>query len=214
VSIDHRVAARAPSLDDLVQAISEEARAPMAPPPVVLHLPRPHPLVRVLVLSGVSLIAVLGFLLVLLTGHVQSLVTDIRMREARLANPPLPALPADERLLDPSTFAIELAAHPAHRPRLFAARARALAVSGRPAEALAAFADAQRLNETPLDAPDQVVVAEALLATGRSEEARQVLLRLAPERLEPAMLTRTQAVLLVAESHRWHLLRARHPAIR
>jgi hypothetical protein len=212
MATDNRTAARAPSLDDLVQAISEEARAPLAPPPVVLHLPRPHPLARALVLAAVVLIVVLALLLVMLTGHVQSLMSDIRAREAMLANPPLPPLPADERLLEPSTFAIELAALPAHRARLFAARARALAANGRASEALIAYADAERLSETPLAAADQVVVAESLLATGRSDEARQVVLRLAPQRLDPPLLARSQAVLVVAESARWRMVRDRIPA--
>lgn len=172
-----------PSVAELVRAISEEAVAPAAPAPAVIQLPRPHPFARVLVLGIVGLILVLATLLVVLMRHVQDLLGDIRTREELLANPPLPPLPANERLLDAATFAIELAGQPTRHARLHAARAHALVDAGRAAEAIEGFALAARLGDAPLAPGDRVALGAALMAAGRAAEARTVLIGIDPTRL-------------------------------
>ena len=72
---------QAPTMAELVRAISEEAAFPVEPSPVVMHLPKPHPIGRLLVISTVGLIIVMATLLLVLTRHVQGLMSDIRQRE-------------------------------------------------------------------------------------------------------------------------------------
>lgn len=172
---------------ELVRAISEEAPAPVAPASVVLRLPRPRPLARILVLTAVILCALLAAMLFGLTRHVQGLMADIRQQEDQRANPVPPPLPAPERLLDEAAFAIACAARPADIGRLHMGRAHAL-VAGHPAEAIAEFALAARLNDTPLLAADRIALGEALLAIGRTAEARTMLLSIDATRLDQELL--------------------------
>ncbi len=194
--MDSAVGSQPPSMADLVRAISEEAAAPLAPAPQVMHLPRPHPLARLLVLGAVGLIIALAALLVVLTRHVQGLMSDIRAHEEMLANPPLPPLPTTERLLDAATFAIELAAQPTQHARLYSARARALVAAGRAAEAIDSFAIAAQLSDAPLAPADRVALAEALFTSGRADEARTMLLGIDPIRLGEAERARGNELLV------------------
>ncbi len=192
-----------PSMEELVRAISEEATAPSGLVPVFMHLPRPRPLGRVLVIGTVLMIVVMAALLMVLTRHVQGLMADIRQREALLANPPLPPLPASARLLDSSTFAIELASRPDHQGRLHAARAQALVEAGRPLEAIEGFAIASRLSDAPLAAADRIALSDALLATGRADDARALLLGIDPTRLDEAQRVRSNDILVRVAMAQW-----------
>lgn len=166
-----------------MRAISEEIPAPV-PATTVVHLPRPHPLARFLILAGVMLCGTMAVLLFGLTRHVQGLMADIRLHQEQLANPPLPALPAPDRLLDETAFAIACASRPAELGRLHLARAHALVSARRAEEAIAAFALARRLNDTPLLAGDRIALGEALLADGQTDEARVMLLSVDVTRLD------------------------------
>ena len=163
---------------DLVRAISEEAaHSPeLAPTFVVMKVPRPHWIIRLLIISIVSLIVLLAAMLYGLTSHVQGLMADIRTQEYLRANPLLAPLPTTERLLNPTTFAIECAIRVADGGRLHAARAHALVAAGRYAEAIEGFATASNLNDAPLPDTDRVALGEALFAVGRTDEARALLL--------------------------------------
>ncbi|HEX3134471.1 MAG TPA: hypothetical protein VHX44_12910 [Planctomycetota bacterium] len=187
---------QAPSMAELVRAISEEVAVPAEPSPVFMHLPKPHPIGRLLVLSTVGLIIIMATLLLVLTRHVQGLMADICEREELLAHPPLPALPSSVRLLDPSTFAIELATHPDQSARLHAARAHALVDGGRASEAIEGFAVACRLNDAPLAPADRVALGDALLATGRVDEARTLLLGIDPTQLDEPQRARSNDLLV------------------
>lgn len=207
---------QAPSMAELVRAISEEAAFPDEPSPVVMHLPKPHPIGRLLVLSTVGLIIVMATLLLVLTRHVQGLMNDIREREELLANPPLPPMPTSERLLDPSLFAIELATHPDQRGRLHAARAHALVDVGRAPEAIEGFSLATHLRDAPLTPADRVALGDALLTTGRVDEARTLLLGIDPRQLDETQRARSNDILVRAAMAQWQAQqqRLRQPAAR
>lgn len=189
---------------ELVRAISEEAKVPTGLVPVVMHLPRPHPLGRLLVIGIVVLIVVMAALLAVLTRHVQGLMADIRQREELLANPPLPPLPASARLVDPSTFAIELASRPDQHGRLHAARAHALVDAGRAQEAIDGFAIASRLNDAPLSPADRIALSDALLAIGRADDARVLLLGIDQTRLDDGQRARSNDLLVRVVMVQWH----------
>lgn len=196
MAMDTAAGAQPPSMAELVRAISEEAAAPVVPAPQVVQLPRPRLFGRLLVLAAVGLIIAMAALLVLLTRHVQGLMSDIRTREELLANPPLPPLPADERLLDGTTFAIELAAQPAQHARLHAARAHALLGVGRATEAIEGFAIAATVSDAPLAPVDRVALGEALFATGEVDAARATLLTIEPGHLGVADQARCNDLLV------------------
>lgn len=163
---------------ELVRAISDEAAQPpeLSPAFVVMKVPRPHWIIRLLFITIVSFIVLLAVMLYGLTNHVQGLMSDIRAQEHLRANPLLAPLPPTERLLNPTTFAIECAIRVADGGRLHAARAQALVTVGRYAEAIEGFATASHLNDAPLTDIDRVALGEALFAVGRSDEARTLLL--------------------------------------
>lgn len=163
---------------ELVRAISDEAAQPpeLSPAFVVMKVPRPHWIIRLLFITIVSFIVLLAVMLYGLTNHVQGLMSDIRTQEHLRANPLLAPLPPTERLLNPTTFAIECAIRVADGGRLHAARAQALVTVGRYAEAIEGFATASHLNDAPLTDIDRVALGEALFAVGRSDEARTLLL--------------------------------------
>jgi hypothetical protein len=188
---------------ELVRAISEEAAFPVEPSPVVMHLPKPHPIGRLLVISTVGLIIVMATLLLVLTRHVQGLMSDIREREELLAHPPLPPLPSSERLLDPSTFAIELATRPDQSGRLYAGRAHALVDAGRALEAIDGFTVASRLSDAPLAPTDRVALGEAMLVTGRVDEARTLLFSIDPTQLDEAQRARSNDILVRVAMAQW-----------
>lgn len=188
---------------NLVRAITEEAVAPVPLVPVVMHLPRPHPIGRLLVISVVGLIMIMASVLMVLTRHVQGLMDDIRQREELLAHPPLPPLPSSGRLLDPATFAIELATRPDQSGRLHAARASALVDARRPLEAIDGFAIASRLNDAPLAAGERVALGEALLAIGRADDARALLLGIDPTQLDESQRARNNDVLVRVAMAQW-----------
>ncbi len=184
-----------PSLAELVRAISEEVPVPAVPAPMVMQMPRPHPLSRLLLITAVMLCALLATMLYGLTHHVQNLMADIRLQEAERANPALAPLPSTERLLDPSIFAMDCAARPAEVGRLHAARAHALVAAQRPLEAIDGFALASQWNDAPLAAVDRVALGEALLATGRADEARTLLLGIDMTDLSDDLRARSNDVL-------------------
>jgi len=209
VAMNTAAPSQPPSMADLVRAISEEAKVPTGLIPVVMHLPRPHLLGRLLVIGTVVLIMVMAALLVVLTRHVQGLMADIRHREELLANPPLPPLPVSGRLLDSATFAIELASRPGQRGRLHAARAHALVDAGRAQEAIDGFAIASRLNDAPLAAADRIALSDALLATGRADEARVLLLGIDPTRLEDGQRAHSNDLLVRVAMAQWQVQQQR-----
>jgi hypothetical protein len=199
---------------ELVRAISEEAKVPTGLVPVVMHLPKPHPLGRLLVIGIVGLIIVMAALLVVLTRHVQGLMADIRHREELLANPPLPPLPASERLLDPATFAIELASRPDQHGRLHAARAHVLVDAGRAPEAIDEFAIASRLNDAPLAPVDRIALSDALLAIGHVDDARVLLLGVDQSRLDVVQRARSNDLLVRVAMAQWHVQHQRLRALK
>lgn len=198
-----------PSIADLVRTITEEAQAIPEPTHAVMHLPRPHPVARMLVISAVLLIAGMAGILVVLTRHVQGLMVDIRVQEELRANPPLPPLPVAERLLDPATFAIECAARPAETGRLHAARAHVLVERGRPLEAIESFATAARLTDRPLAPVDQLALGEAYFVSGELDTARSLLLAIDVTRLDDAGRARANDVLGRLTMAQWHVERRR-----
>ena len=192
-----------PSMAELVRAISEEARVPSGLVPVTMHLPRPRPLGRALVIATVVLIVLMAALLMVLTRHVHGLMTDIRHREHLLANPPSPTMPTNGRLLEASTFAIDLASRPQHAGLLHAARAHALIDAGRPQEAIEAFATASRLNDAPLVVLDRIALSEALLATGQADAARSLLLGIDATRLDDTQRAYSNDILVRVAMVQW-----------
>jgi hypothetical protein len=198
-----------PSIAELVRTITEEAQAIPEPTHVVMHLPRPHLVARVLVITVVFMIAGMASLLLVLTSHVQGLMADIRVQEELRANPPLPPLPAAERLLDPATFAIECAARPAEAGRLHAARAQVLVGAGRAQEAIEGFAIATRLNDRPLAPADQLALGEAYYLSGQLEVARALLLAIDVTRLDESGRARANDCLGRLTMAQWRAERRR-----
>ena len=196
---------------DLVRAISEEVVQPpeLAPAFVVMKVPRPHWLVRLLIFSAVILISLLAMMLYGLTLHVQGLMSDIRTQEYRRANPLLSPLPSAERLLNPTTFAIDSAIRVSEGGRLHAARAQAFVGVNRHAEAIDAFATASRLNDAPLADADRVALSEALHAVGRSEEAHTMLLGIDFSKLNADQRARGHDTLGRLTMSRWQIERER-----
>jgi hypothetical protein len=192
------IARRSPSVGDLVRAISEEAAAPPPATSPSRPPPRANPLGRVLVLGGVLLIALLGATLATCLSHVHGILDDIRLHQERLAHPPPPPMPSTERLLDGAAFSAALAARPGQAARLHAARGEALLRAGRSEEAIAGFAAATLAKDGTLEVGDQVVLAEALLATGRHDEARALVMGLDFTVLDPDQRSTANAVLMRA----------------
>ncbi len=200
-----------PSMADLVRAISEEAAQPreIAPTFVVMKVPRPHWIIRLLIFSAVILTSLLAMMLYGLTLHVQGLMSDIRAQEYRRANPLLSPLPSAERLLNPTAFAIDSAIRISEGGRLHTARAQALVTVGRHAEAIDTFATASQLNDAPLADADRVALSEALHAVGRSEEAQVILLGVDFSKLNADQRARGNDTLGRLAMGRWHLERER-----
>jgi predicted Zn-dependent protease len=130
-------------------------------------------------------------------------MVDIREQEELRANPPLPPLPSAERLLDPTTFAIECAARPAETGRLYAARAHLLVSHGRPLEAIEGFALASRLTDKPLSPVDQLSLGEAYFVSGQLDMSRRILLAIDVTRLDDAGRARANDVLGRLTMSKW-----------
>ena len=198
-------------MEDLVRAISQEATQPqeIAPTFVVMKVPRPHWIIRLLIFSAVILISLLATMLYGLTLHVQGLMSDIRAQEYRRANPLLSPLPSAERLLNPTTFAIDSAIRVSEGGRLHAARAQALVTVGRHAEAIDTFVSASQLNDSPLADADRVALGEAMHAVGRLEEAQEILLGVDFSKLNADQRARGNDTLGRLAMGRWQIERER-----
>ena len=181
------------SVDALVQAISEETAAPSV---VVLLLPRPHPLSRLLAVMVVVLLVGLAWLSWTLIGGIGVLGGIIREHQQMIEALPTPAaLPAAAELLDDAVFADILHRRPDDAARLHAGRGQALAAVGRWEEAITSFTTARKVSLVPLPAVDRIAHADALLHAGWYRQARTAIEALPFATLAPAERTSAAAVL-------------------
>jgi tetratricopeptide (TPR) repeat protein len=160
-----------------VKAISEEALAkpPEVDEPTTMHLPKPHPLSRLLVILSVLMIAILASLLVFTAHHVNGLLSQIRINQELRQNPPLPPLPTDAALMDDNIFSVAVRHYPNDAMRLYCARAAALFHRGDAYAAIACYQEAHVLLDNDLPAAGRIELSRALMQTGQFESAKREL---------------------------------------
>jgi hypothetical protein len=191
----------AATIDALVQALSIETRPklPDVPERLVMHMPKPHPLVRLLGVMSVAMVGALAGLLLWLAWSVHDLTAGIKIHEEEASRPPVVLLPEKVELLDVRAFAGILARRPADAAVLSAARGRALAETGAWDESLAAFAAARRQALIGISMHDVIVEADALWHRARYQEAQTALLQLGIGALDVA--DRGAAIELLGRCH-------------
>jgi hypothetical protein len=167
VAIDKQAQVKPPSVGELVRAISEEAmmRPVSVPMATVLHLPKPHPLSRLLVVLSVLLIGIL----------VNGLVSQIRLDQDLRKNPPLPSLPAADALRDEHIFSLALLHYPGDAMRLYCARAEALLQHGDAIAAIACYKEANVRLDNDLPASGRIELSRALMQIGQFDHATREL---------------------------------------
>jgi hypothetical protein len=177
VAIDKQTQVKPPSVGEIVRAISEEAmmKPVIAPMTTVLHLPKPHPLSRLLVVLSVLLIGILAVLLVLMTHHVNGLVNQIRVDQDLRNNPTLPPLPTADALVDDKIFALALMHYPKDAMRLYCARAETLMQRGDATAAIACYKEANVRLDNDLPASGRIELSRALMLTGQFDHATREL---------------------------------------
>lgn len=177
MAIDKQTRVKPPSVGELVRAISEEAMMKPADASIgmVLHLPKPHPLSRLLVILSVLLIGILAALLVFMTHHVNGLVSQIRIDQDLRKNPPLPPLPTADALMDDNIFSIALLHYPGDAMRLYCARAEALLQRGDAIAAIACYKEANVRLDNDLPASGRIELSRALMQIGQFDHATREL---------------------------------------
>lgn len=178
-----------PDLHDLVNALTRETevdRTLRASPGQVMGIPRPMLLTRLLVVLAVLLIGGMAGLMIRLTGHVRSLVVDLRMNQQGAAVVRQPPLPSADDLLADDRFAAALAKAPDQAARLLSARGQVLLLNHRAVEAMAAFAAADRHSDRPMSVIDRLAWAAAQLDGGEPQAARATVLAIDHAALTPA----------------------------
>ena len=171
--MDKSLSVKPPSVGELVRAISQEAKAKLPQPPMamVLQIPTPHPLSRLLVILSVTLIGVLTALLVLMMYHVTGLVSQIRLSQELRANPPVPPLPTAEALLDDNIFSIALLRNPKEAMRLYCARGETLLKKGDAHGAISCYNEANVRLDNDLPASSRIELSRAYFQIGKLENA-------------------------------------------
>jgi tetratricopeptide (TPR) repeat protein len=171
--MDKSLSVKPPSVGELVRAISQEAKAKLPQPPMamVLQIPTPHPLSRLLVIMAVALIAILAVLLLLMMYHVNGLMSQIRIDQELRANPPMPPLPTAEELLDDNIFSIALLRNPKEAMRLYCARGETLLRKGDAHAAISCYDEANVRLDNDLPASSRIELSRAYFQIGKFENA-------------------------------------------